>query len=121
MISSGEISVTIGMLPEMNTTEPYSPMARANDSAKPVSQAGKEIRQDDPRDHVDAVGPEARRRLLDLRIEVLDDRLQRPDHERQPDEDERDGDAERRVGDLDPVSVQRLVPASHSGHRSPSA
>jgi hypothetical protein len=41
MIRRGAISVRPGMLPEMNTTEPYSPMARANDSAKPVSQAGK--------------------------------------------------------------------------------
>ena len=40
MISSEAISVRIGMLPEMNTTEPYSPRARANDSAKPVSSAG---------------------------------------------------------------------------------
>ena len=40
MISSGAISVRIGMLPEMKTTEPYSPTARANASAKPVSQAG---------------------------------------------------------------------------------
>jgi hypothetical protein len=32
--------VRIGMFPEMNTTEPYSPMARAKASAKPVSHAG---------------------------------------------------------------------------------
>ena len=51
MISSGEISVRIGMLPEMNTTDPYSPTARANASAKPVSQAGIEVRQDDARQH----------------------------------------------------------------------
>ena len=37
---SGAISVRIGMLPEMNTTDPYSPMARANASATPVSHAG---------------------------------------------------------------------------------
>ena len=40
MISSGTTSVCIGMLPEMNTTEPYSPSARANASANPVSSAG---------------------------------------------------------------------------------
>ena len=40
MISRGTISVFIGMLPEMKTTEPYSPMALANASAKPVSSAG---------------------------------------------------------------------------------
>ena len=46
MISSGEISVRIGMLPEMKTTEPYSPTARANASAKPVSHAGNRYGQD---------------------------------------------------------------------------
>ena len=30
-----------GILPEMKTTDPYSPTARANASAKPVSRAGK--------------------------------------------------------------------------------
>jgi hypothetical protein len=40
MIKRGVISVCIGRLPAMNTTEPYSPTARANASAKPVSQAG---------------------------------------------------------------------------------
>ena len=40
MMSSGAISVCIGMLPEMKTTDPYSPTARANASAKPVSHAG---------------------------------------------------------------------------------
>ena len=34
------ISVTPGMLPAMNITEPYSPMARAKASVKPVSNAG---------------------------------------------------------------------------------
>ena len=46
MISSGAISVFIGMLPEMKTTEPYSPSARAKASAKPVSSAGSDGRQD---------------------------------------------------------------------------
>ena len=40
MIRSGVISVDIGRLPAMNTTEPYSPMPRASASAKPVSAAG---------------------------------------------------------------------------------
>ncbi len=43
MMSSGAISVFIGMLPEMKTTEPYSPSARAKASAKPVSSAGKSV------------------------------------------------------------------------------
>ena len=43
MISSGTIWVFIGMLLEMKTTEPYSPSARANASAKPVSSAGVSV------------------------------------------------------------------------------
>ena len=40
MMMSGAISETIGMLPAMKMTEPYSPTARANASAKPVTSAG---------------------------------------------------------------------------------
>jgi hypothetical protein len=40
MISRGVISVRIGMFPEMHTTEPYSPIARANASENLVSSAG---------------------------------------------------------------------------------
>jgi len=43
IIKSGVISVFIGMLPEMNTTEPYSPTALAKAREKPVSHAGKII------------------------------------------------------------------------------
>ena len=41
MISSEVISVFIGMLPEMKTTLPYSPIARAKASEKPVTSDGK--------------------------------------------------------------------------------
>jgi|GEM_PF-3016020 hypothetical protein len=40
MMMSGVISDTMGMLPAMKITEPYSPTARANAIAKPVSSAG---------------------------------------------------------------------------------
>jgi hypothetical protein len=40
-MSSGAISDTLGMLPAMKITEPYSPTPRAKASAKPVSTAGK--------------------------------------------------------------------------------
>ena len=40
MMMSGVISDTIGRLPAMKITEPYSPTARAKASAKPVSSAG---------------------------------------------------------------------------------
>jgi hypothetical protein len=39
-IKSGAISVLSGMLPAMKSTEPYSPTARAKESAKPVAIAG---------------------------------------------------------------------------------
>ena len=39
-INSGAISDTLGRLPAMKITEPYSPTARANASANPVSSAG---------------------------------------------------------------------------------
>jgi hypothetical protein len=43
MMSSGVISETIGRLPAMKITEPYSPSARANARAKPVRSAGVRI------------------------------------------------------------------------------
>jgi len=39
-IKKGVISVRMGMFPEIKTTEPYSPTARAKASAKPVNSAG---------------------------------------------------------------------------------
>ena len=40
MISNEVISVFSGILPEINTTDPYSPSALAKANAKPVSSAG---------------------------------------------------------------------------------
>ena len=40
MMMSGVISETMGILPAMKITEPYSPIARAKAMAKPVSSAG---------------------------------------------------------------------------------
>ena len=57
MISSGVISVIIGMLPAMKITEPYSPSARANASAKPVSSAGSERRAGSPAEGLPALAP----------------------------------------------------------------
>src|SRR5215207_3444003 len=42
-MSKGAISETIGRLPAMKMTEPYSPTARAKASAKPVVSAGKAV------------------------------------------------------------------------------
>ena len=41
MMSSVVTSVFSGRLPEMNTTDPYSPSARAKASAVPVTSAGR--------------------------------------------------------------------------------
>ena len=43
MIISGVISDTIGILPAIKMTEPYSPTARANDNAKPVITVGASV------------------------------------------------------------------------------
>ena len=56
MISSGAISDTIGMLPAMKMTEPYSPSARANARAPPVSSAGN-TRQDNAPERLARVAP----------------------------------------------------------------
>ena len=95
------------MLPEMNTTEPYSPTARANASAKPVASAGQSDREQHAPERVPAAGAEARRGLLELGLEVLEHGLHRAHHERQADEGERHGDAERRVGDLDAERLEQ--------------
>ena len=107
MMSSGEISVPIGMLPEMKTTEPYSPIARANASANPVSHAGKRYGRMTRATRGTRLAPRLVAASSTSQVEILDHRLQRADHERQADEDQRDRDAERREGDLDPVGSQR--------------
>ena len=93
MISSGVISDMPGMLPEMKMTEPYSP-TRAGEGQR---EAGEQGRQDRRQDHaaegLPAGGAQARRRLLDLRLEILQHRLHRADDERQADEGQRDDDA----------------------------
>ena len=87
MMMSGVISDTIGMLPAMKITEPYSPTARANASAKPVSSAGSKRRQHDAAERLPARGAEAGGGLLDLGVEILQHRLHGAHDERQADED----------------------------------
>ena len=101
MMSSGVISVFIGMLPEMKTTEPYSPSARAKARAKPVSNAGQISGRMTRAKVVSRPAPERGRGLLDLGIEILEHRLHGADDKRQADEGQRDGDAERRKRGLD--------------------
>ena len=66
MMRSGVISVTIGMLPEMKITEPYSPSARAKASAKPVSSAGSTPGRSRARKVCQRDRAERRRRLFQL-------------------------------------------------------
>ena len=67
MMRSGAISVRIGMLPEMNTTEPYSPRPRADLSANPVSAAGTMAGSRTP-EGLPARRAEHRGRLLQVRV-----------------------------------------------------
>ena len=110
MMSSGVISDTIGMLPAMKITEPYSPRARAKASAKPVSSAGAIDRQDHAAERLPARRAEARRGFLELALEVLQHRLHRAHDERQADEGQRDDDAERRERDLDARAARGTAP-----------
>ena len=91
MMRSGVISVRMGMLPEMKTTEPYSPSARAKARAKPVSSAGSRRRQDHAaRRSASGSAPRLGGGLLDLRVQFLEHGLHRAHHEGQADEDEGD-------------------------------
>ena len=101
MMMSGVISETIGMLPAMKITEPYSPIARAKASAKPVNSAGRTIGNTTRRKLVPARCAERGRGLLEFARQLFQYRLHRAHDEWQPDEGERDHDAERREGDLD--------------------
>ena len=102
------------MLLEMKTTEPYSPSARANASAKPVSSAGRQHRKNHAPENLPAVRAEARGGFLKFRIEIFEHRLHGADDERQADERERDENAELRVGNLD---AQRREPCANPAVR----
>ncbi len=86
MISSEAISVFIGMLPEMNTTEPYSPSARANDRAKPVSSAGSTAGRITRQNVCQRRRAQAGGRFFRFAVDFFDRRLQRAHDERQADE-----------------------------------
>ena len=106
MISSVAISVLIGRFPEMKTTDPYSPSARANASVKPVSSAGM------------IAGSMTRRKIcqrlrrgcggfLDVDREILQHRLHGAHDERQADERERQNHAERRERDANARALEQ--------------
>ena len=84
-------SVLNGRLPLSSTSEPYSEIARANDSAAPAAIAGSQARQDDPAEDRQPAGAEGGRGLLDVRLELLEHRLHRAHDERQRHEGQRQG------------------------------
>ncbi len=114
MMSSGTICVFIGMLLEMKTTEPYSPSARANASAKPVSSAGLNIGKITRQNVCQRFAPETGRGFLKFRIQIGEHRLDGADNKRQADERERDKNAELRVGNLD---AERREPSANPAVR----
>ncbi len=61
-----DLGLTIGMLPAMKITEPYSPSARAKASAKPVSSAGSQDRKHHAPEGLPAVGAQRGGGLLEL-------------------------------------------------------
>jgi hypothetical protein len=109
MIISGVISLTIGMLPAMKMTEPYSPTARAKASAKPVSSAGSRVGRHHVAEGRASAARRARGGFFQLGLNVFQHRLHRAHDEGQADEDQRHHDAQRREGDLDvPLGEQGL-------------
>lgn len=101
MIKSDVISDFIGTFPAMKITEPYSPSARANASAKPVKSAGKSDGRTDAAKRQPARRAEARGGLFLFALEVLEHRLHRAHDKRQADERQRDQHAQRRERHLD--------------------
>ena len=89
------------MLPAMKITEPYSPSARANASAKPVSSAGMSTGQDHQAEGLPAAGAQRGGGFFQLAVQVFQHRLHRAHHERQADEHQRHPHAQRREGDLE--------------------
>ena len=66
-----------GRLPEMSTTDPNSPTARAKASPAPASMAGARLGQDDAPEHTGRGGAERGGRLLGLPVELGQHRLDR--------------------------------------------
>ncbi len=89
----------------MKITEPYSPMARAKASAKPVSRAGTSGGSKTRTDRLQPCGAERGGGFLEFDFEFGDDRLHGAHDEGQADEDQGDENAPAREGDLDANSA----------------
>ena len=98
-----------GRLPEMITSEPISPTARANASATPERIPGRMFGSTTRRKTVELGRAEGARRLLHLGVELEEHRLDRAHDERQRDEEERQHDRRARERDVDPDRRRRPV------------
>ena len=81
-----------GMFPEIRTTEPNSPTARANASATPERIAGSRFGSTMRRKVANVRGAERGGRLLHLAVELEQHRLHRAHDERQRHEEQREHD-----------------------------
>ena len=94
-------SVLNGRLPEMSTTEPNSPTARAKARPAPARTDGEDAREDDAAQHLAPAGAEGGGGLLGLRIELGQHRLDAAHAEGQRHEGQRGADAEAGAGQVD--------------------
>ena len=104
---NSEATWVLGRLPEIRTSEPNSPIARANASAVPGEDRRPQVREDDPAEGRQRPGAERRGGLLHLPVELEQHRLHGADDERQGDEQQRHDDAGPREGDVDPDRAVR--------------
>ena len=74
------------MFPEMKTTEPYSPTARANASAKPVASAGQSVGKSTRRKVCQRLAPRLAAASSSSGSRSCEHGLHGAHHERQPDE-----------------------------------
>ena len=109
MMISGVISDTIGRLPAMKITEPYSPTARAKASAKPVSSAGSSVGSTTRRNVCQRVAPRlAAASSISVSRSSSTGCTVRTTNGR-PMKIERHEHAERREGDLDAERLEVLA------------
>ncbi len=103
MMRSDAISVFMGMLPAMKTTDPYLADRAGERHPEPDEPGRIQVGKDHAEDDLHAVRAEARGHFFELDVEIGNHRLQRADHERQPDEDERDRNPQGTEDGLYPV------------------
>ena len=101
IISSGVISVRIGMLPDMNTTDPYSPIARAKAMANPAKAAGKMVGNTTWEKVCQRVAPRLAAASSSSFSMSCKNRLNASHYEWQTNKGERDDHAQLGIGSLD--------------------